>query len=66
MRTKRARQEPQTVPVEELAARLGVHPSTVYRLVRQGELRAIRLRRRVLIPLPVAERLLEGGPRDAA
>lgn len=58
--------EPEAVPVHELAGRLGVHPSTIYRMIREGSLLAIRLRRRVLIPKPVADRLLAGGPQGAA
>ena len=51
---------PETVAVPELAARLGVHEATLYRMVQRGDLRAIRLRRRVLIPREVADRLLAG------
>lgn len=38
-----------TLTVNETAAALGVHPATVRRLIRDGDLTAIRVRNRVLV-----------------
>lgn len=43
------KEEALTLSVEHAARLIGVSRSTVYRLVRDGELRAIRVGRRVLI-----------------
>ncbi len=44
--------------ITEAAKLLGVHPNTIRRMVWRGELRPVRLGRRVLIPLTEVERLL--------
>jgi excisionase family DNA binding protein len=46
---KHHKDEALTLSVEHAARLIGVSRSTVYRLVRDGELRAIRVGRRVLI-----------------
>ncbi|MCJ7639411.1 MAG: helix-turn-helix domain-containing protein [Euryarchaeota archaeon] len=46
---KHHKDEALTLSVEHAAHLIGVSRSTVYRLVRDGELRAIRVGRRVLI-----------------
>jgi len=51
----------------ELGKQLGVSSQTVYRSVERGDIRAIRIGRRILIPKAEAERLLassNGRPAD--
>jgi excisionase family DNA binding protein len=57
-------QQPLTLTVEQAADVLGVGRSTAYELVRSGDLRCIRLRRRIVVPVAhLAESL--GVDRDA-
>jgi excisionase family DNA binding protein len=53
-----------TLSVDETALLLGISPGLVYELVRRGELTAIRLGRRILIPRHVVEALV--SPPDSA
>jgi excisionase family DNA binding protein len=56
--------QPLTVTVEQAAEVLGVGRSTAYELVRSGDLKGIRLRRRIVVPVAhLAETL--GVDRDA-
>ena len=56
--------QPLTLTVEQAANVLGVGRSTAYELVRSGDLRCIRLRRRIVVPVAhLAESL--GVDRDA-
>jgi excisionase family DNA binding protein len=56
--------QPLTLTVEQAAQVLGVGRSTAYELVRSGDLKHIRLRRRVVVPVAhLAERL--GVDREA-
>lgn len=48
----------QAFSVQEAAEIFGISPITVYRLVRRGELKAVRFGRRVRIPRSEVERLL--------
>ena len=50
--------ECQTVNVTEAAAVLGVCRTTAYKLIRRGEIPALRLGRRFLVPRAALERLL--------
>jgi excisionase family DNA binding protein len=50
-----------TRSVRETAALLGVHPLTVRQAIARGELRALRLGRRVLVPESELQRLLGPG-----
>ena len=43
--------QPLTVTVEQAAEVLGVGRSTAYELVRSGDLKCIRLRRRIVVPV---------------
>lgn len=43
--------QPLTITVEQAAAVLGVGRSTAYELVRGGDLKCIRLRRRIVVPV---------------
>lgn len=43
--------EPRYYDVKRVAAILGVSPMTIYRAIRSGEIRAVRVRRRFLIPV---------------
>ncbi|MGE0731159.1 MAG: helix-turn-helix domain-containing protein [Acidimicrobiia bacterium] len=47
-----------TVTVEEAARLLGISRTTAYDCVHRGEIRSIRLGRRILIPLNVIDELL--------
>lgn len=49
--------------VRETAQRLGVSPHTVWRLIAEGEIRSIRARHRVLIPVSSLEKLLAGDAK---
>jgi excisionase family DNA binding protein len=51
-----------TVTVEEAAQMLGVSRSSAYECVRRGELRALRLGRRLVVPRSALEELLGGTP----
>lgn len=46
--------------VEEAAAVLGISRTTAYECVRRGELRAVRLGRRLVVPRLVVDQLLAG------
>jgi excisionase family DNA binding protein len=51
-----------TVTVEEAAQMLGISRSSAYECVRRGELRALRLGRRLVVPRVVLEELLGAAP----
>jgi excisionase family DNA binding protein len=54
-----------TMTVEEMAALLHIGRNLAYEAVKRGELPAIRVGRRLLVPRRALERLLEGiGTRD--
>lgn len=56
--------QPLTLTVEQAAEVLGIGRSTAYELVRSGDLKCIRLRRRIVVPVAhLAESL--GVDRDA-
>ena len=46
-----ANDQPLTLTVEQAAEVLGVGRSTAYELVRSGDLKGIRLRRRIVVPV---------------
>lgn len=54
-----------TLSVEEAARLLGISPGLAYELVHRGELAAIRLGRRILVPRQVVEALIN-RPDNAA
>lgn len=65
------RVEPLTVTVSEAAVALGISRTTAYECVRTGELRAVRLGRRLVVPRDAITELLAGAsaapvPRDLA
>jgi excisionase family DNA binding protein len=47
------------LPVEEIARRLSLSPSFVWKLIRQNDIAAIRLGRRTLVPASEIARLME-------
>ncbi len=49
--------ERQAFPVPEVARALSVSASTVWRMVKRGEVQVIRLGKRILVPKPEIERL---------
>lgn len=55
-----------TVTVEEAAELLGIGRGLAYELARRGELPALRLGRRFVIPKQALERLLSSTTRDGA
>lgn len=54
-----------TVTVEAAAQMLGISRSSAYECVRRGELRALRLGRRLVVPRLALEELLGGIPAAA-
>ena len=57
--------ERQTVSIKEAAQQFGLHYEAVYRAVRKGEIPAIRIGGRILIPKAVMVRLLaDPGPLE--
>jgi excisionase family DNA binding protein len=57
--------ERQTVTVEEAAKALGIGRAAAYDAVKRGEIPAIRIGRRVVVPRSGLERLLQAGPTAA-
>jgi excisionase family DNA binding protein len=55
-----------TKTVDEGAMELGVHPLTLRKAIARGEIRAVRIGRRIVIPVSELERLLEGREIPAA
>lgn len=58
--TGEMRMERSTMTVEEAAEVLGISRTSAYECVRRGELRAVRLGRRLVVPRLVVEQLLTG------
>lgn len=60
---------PQQPPVrltckpEEAVPMLGVGKNSVYALIRSGQLRSIKVGRKILIPLSAIEEFLNGGEK---
>jgi excisionase family DNA binding protein len=52
----------QTRTVYEAAERMGCHPLTVRRLIRDGKLRAVRIGRKVVVPVSALDEFLERQP----
>lgn len=51
------------VDVREAAQSLGISPSALYDMARRGEVKVVRLGRRVLVPLDEVRRLATGTQR---
>ena len=49
--------------VNDAASRLSVHRETVYRMVREGKLRAVHIGRKVCIPAEALEEFLAPAPQ---
>ncbi len=58
--TGEMRMERSTMTVEEAAEVLGISRTSAYECVRRGELRAVRLGRRLVVPRLVVEQMLTG------
>jgi excisionase family DNA binding protein len=58
--------ERQTLTVEEAARVLGIGRSAAYIAARRGDLPAIRIGRRYVIPRVALERMLSEGRRDSS
>jgi excisionase family DNA binding protein len=53
-----------TMTVSEAARVLGISRSSAYECVRRGELRAVRLGRRLVVPRSAVTELLQGPPGE--
>jgi excisionase family DNA binding protein len=58
--------EPDLLSQTEVAHRLGVSRTTVWRLVRSGDLQLIHIGRRALVPRSAVERFIEDGADSRA
>lgn len=58
--------KPATIGLPDLAVLLGVSRTSVYRAVARGEIRAVRLGRRITVPLREVDRLLGESPAPRA
>jgi excisionase family DNA binding protein len=47
-----------TVSIPEAAKRLGIHKNTAYRLAQEGKLPAMRIGKRIMVPIAKLEELL--------
>lgn len=56
--------ERKTLTVEEAAALLGISRNSAYRAVRDGDLPAVRVRRRLLIPVDRLHAMLAATPEE--
>jgi excisionase family DNA binding protein len=55
---------PDVVTVNELAGILGIGKTVAYNAVNSGQIRSLRVGRRLLIPRTVVNQLLESKPKD--
>jgi excisionase family DNA binding protein len=58
---RNASEERRTVSVDEAALRLGVGRNSVYEAVRNGQIPALRIGKRWLVPIAVLNRMLREG-----
>jgi hypothetical protein len=58
--------EPKALPITKFAAAYGIHPSTVWRALREGRLNYVVVGKRKLVLLPVARKEESPGGRRAA
>lgn len=65
MDTTPSDQEPLTITVERAGQLLGISRGLAYDLVRRGEIPAIRLGRRVVVPANAIDELLHPAARTA-
>jgi excisionase family DNA binding protein len=56
--------ERRTLTVSEAARVLGISRAAAYAAAKSGAIPTITIGRRILVPLPALERLLEGQPSD--
>ena len=57
--------QPLTITVERAGQLLGISRGLAYELVRRGDIPAIRLGRRLVVPTRVIDELLRDGARSA-
>lgn len=55
-----------TFTVDEAAARLGIGRNAAYEAIKRGELPALKIGRRIVVPRAAFERLLAGDRSPAA
>lgn len=65
MDTTPTEQAPLTITVERAGQLLGISRGLAYDLVRRGELPAVRLGRRVVVPASAIEEILRGAVEGA-
>ncbi len=65
MDTTPTEQAPLTITVERVGQLLGISRGLAYDLVRRGEIPAIRLGRRVVVPASAIEEILHGAAEGA-
>lgn len=65
MDTTTTEQAPLTITVEQAAQLLGISRGLAYDLVRRGEIPAIHLGRRVVVPVTAIEEILRRATRTA-
>ena len=58
--------EKHTMSVEECAAYLGIGRSAAYEGVRSGDIPAVRVGKRWLVPVAALEKMLNGAGKSAA
>jgi len=56
--------ERQTLSVDEFAKTVGVGRNLAYLAVQRGEVRAVKIGKRIVIPKKEVTRLLDGGARE--
>jgi excisionase family DNA binding protein len=56
----------QTLRVEEAAKVLGISRNTAYAAIRRGEIPVIRIARRILVPRPALDRILQGETKGVS
>ena len=54
-----------TLSIAEAASRLGIHRQTLRAAIERGDLRAVRIGRRWLVPVAAIDELLEGDRAGA-
>jgi excisionase family DNA binding protein len=57
--------EKQTLTIGEAAQILGLGRNSAYEAVRRGEIPALKIGRRLIVPRPALERLLDLGPASS-
>ena len=54
-------QQPLAYGIKDFAALAGIGQTTIFKMIKAGELKAVKIRGRTLIPATEATRLIEGA-----